>query len=283
MNYPISLCMIVKNEAAVLERCLKSAAAFVQEIIIVDTGSTDKTKAIAACFGAKIFDFQWIEDFSAARNESLRHATQPWILHLDADEYLDIETVASLAEIGKNSKYAGYLVTIRNLHRPDDLAKSSDDAQIRLFRRQGNIYYMGAVHEQIGDSIEASGAKIDSLSLRIIHTGYQADPAIKASRNLPLLLLEAEKRPSAYVFFKLGETYKALKNYELAEHWLQKAADKKNGKLSSELYETLYLRLAQLALEKNQFQKAFDFAAKSNKNNNDNVISLYVGAIAALY
>ena len=87
----ISLCMITKNEENYLEQCLDSAKEIADEIIIVDTGSTDKTKEIAKSFGAKIVDFKWNEDFSEARNESLKHATKEWILVLDADEEIDPE------------------------------------------------------------------------------------------------------------------------------------------------------------------------------------------------
>src|SRR3990167_5438874 len=96
MNMPkqtLSLCMIVKNEEKYLEQCLNSVKDLVDEIIIVDTGSTDKTKEIWKKFDfahkIKFFDFKWIDDFSAARNESLKHAAKDWILVLDADEVLD--------------------------------------------------------------------------------------------------------------------------------------------------------------------------------------------------
>ncbi|WP_233476275.1 glycosyltransferase family 2 protein [Paenibacillus sonchi] len=80
--------MIVKDEEALLSRCLESVKGIADEIIIVDTGSTDRTKQIAENYGAKIYDYVWSNDFAAARNESLRHAAGKWILVLDADEYL---------------------------------------------------------------------------------------------------------------------------------------------------------------------------------------------------
>src|SRR3989344_5938628 len=85
----ISLCMITKDEEKYLEQCLSSVNSLVDEIIIVDTGSNDKTKEIAKKFKAKVFDFKWIDDFSAARNESLKHATKDWILVIDADEIIE--------------------------------------------------------------------------------------------------------------------------------------------------------------------------------------------------
>lgn len=89
MSKTISLCMIVKNEEKVLSKCLESVQGIVDEIIIVDTGSTDKTLDVAKKYTDKIYYFDWISDFSAARNESLKYANSDYILILDADEYLE--------------------------------------------------------------------------------------------------------------------------------------------------------------------------------------------------
>ncbi len=86
----ISLCMIVKDEEANLPACLITVADLVDEIIVVDTGSADRTRECAEHFGARVVDFPWVDDFSAARNESLRHATGEWILWLDADDRIDV-------------------------------------------------------------------------------------------------------------------------------------------------------------------------------------------------
>jgi glycosyltransferase involved in cell wall biosynthesis len=83
--------MIVKNEEAHLERCLDSVKDMVSEMIIVDTGSTDRTVEIAHAYGAKVYHFDWCDDFAAARNESLKHATGEWLLMMDADNWLEPE------------------------------------------------------------------------------------------------------------------------------------------------------------------------------------------------
>src|SRR5216683_2753537 len=85
----VSLCLMVRNEEEALPGCLQSVAGIANEIIVVDTGSTDRTKETAASFGAKVFDFPWIDDFAAARNECIRHATGEWIFWMDADERMD--------------------------------------------------------------------------------------------------------------------------------------------------------------------------------------------------
>ena len=99
MAPPVSLCMIVKNEEANLPDCLGSAADLVSEIVVVDTGSTDRTKELAKGFGAKVPEFPWVDSFAAARNESVRHATQKWIFWLDADDRIDEANRAKLRDL----------------------------------------------------------------------------------------------------------------------------------------------------------------------------------------
>jgi len=96
MKAKISVCMIVKNEAPCLARCLESVKGIADEIIIVDTGSEDQTVQIAHTFTDKVFHFDWCDDFSAARNESLKHATGDWVMILDADEVLEPRSVRIL-------------------------------------------------------------------------------------------------------------------------------------------------------------------------------------------
>src|SRR2546421_7974014 len=95
----VSLCVIVKNEEARLPTCLASAGDLVDEVIVVDTGSGDRTREIATGYGARVFDFSWVDDFSAARNESLRRATGDWIFWLDADDQLDEANRRKLREL----------------------------------------------------------------------------------------------------------------------------------------------------------------------------------------
>src|SRR5262249_19217829 len=95
----VSLCLIVKDEEAHLGRCLRSVADLVDELIVVDTGSADRTREVAAACGAQVHDFAWADSFAAARNESLRHARGRWILWLDGDEYLDAENRARLRAV----------------------------------------------------------------------------------------------------------------------------------------------------------------------------------------
>jgi len=185
----LSLCMIVKNEQPNLVRCLSSVKAAVDEIIVVDTGSTDRTKDIAAVFGAKVFDFAWDEDFSGARNFSLSKAAGEWILVLDADETVssrDHERLRSL--IRKCPKgIGGYDLTTRNyVIEPNTAGWTANDGsyrdeeagtgwypnrKVRLFRRDPRIRFSGAVHELVEPSMLGAGMKIVVCDVPVHHTG----------------------------------------------------------------------------------------------------------------
>ena len=173
----LSLCMIVKNEQSNLVRCLSSVKAAVDEIIVVDTGSTDRTKEIAAVFGAKVFDAPWNDDFAEARNTALSKATGDWIFVLDADEAVSpadcLKLKGLLKHAGKRKDAAGWLVTTRN-YSPDmnlegwtanDGSYGSEEAasgwfpsvKVRLFRNDPRIRYEGAVHEMVEPSMKRAG------------------------------------------------------------------------------------------------------------------------------
>ena len=131
----LSLCMITKNEEQFLEQCLNSVKELVDEIIIVDTGSTDKTKEIASKFTDKIYDFQWCDDFSAARNESLKYATQDWILVLDADEVIskeDYQKIKELIQPEIQPEASAYTLIQRNYFQSEDNFGKSTNLNTRL-------------------------------------------------------------------------------------------------------------------------------------------------------
>src|SRR3989344_2193313 len=118
----ISLCMITKNEEKYLGQCLDSVKELVDEIIILDSGSTDKTKEIAKKFKAKMLDFKWNDDFSEARNESLKHATKDWILVLDADEIIEKDDLEKIKEIVKDKENDGFQFLQKNYTNDSSIA-----------------------------------------------------------------------------------------------------------------------------------------------------------------
>jgi glycosyltransferase involved in cell wall biosynthesis len=197
----VSLTMIVKNEESNIAACLESVRDLVDEIVVVDTGSTDATKSIAAGFGAKVFDFEWIDDFAAARNESLRHATREWIFWLDADDRLDEENRGKLRALFSELPAANVAYKMKCLSLYDVPYCGTTTTvcdQVRLFRNDARIRWKYRCHENISRAVVEAGDEIQSYDVVILHIGYQ-DPnhrLHKLPRNLRLLQLDNHERPN---------------------------------------------------------------------------------------
>lgn len=182
MTPSLSLCMIVKNEQAVLPRCLDSVRGLAEEVIVVDTGSTDATREIAARYGAKVvsFDFSTV-DFAAARNHGLAQAWGRWILVLDADERLAPGAVSQIRERIAQGDGAGYY--LERLNAQPGSSGATTDYVVRLFPNQPAHRFRGRVHETIDASILAAGARLIRTDIRIQHD-FASDPEARRKRNL---------------------------------------------------------------------------------------------------
>ena len=150
----ISLCMIVKNEEDVLARCLESAKPVVDEIVIIDTGSTDRTKEIASQYTSKVYDFTWQDDFSAARNESFARAEKDYCLWLDADDLIPESSLGEWLRLKEQLGKSGYCadVVMAPYHIAFDPADGSPAFSYyreRLLRREAGFQWFGRVHEVI--------------------------------------------------------------------------------------------------------------------------------------
>ena len=191
----VSACVIVKNEAENLPRWLAGMRRIADEMIVVDTGSTDDTAAIAAEAGARVFHFAWRDDFAAAKNFALAQARGRWILFPDADEYFTEESLARISQLLKqgerDSKVAGYLCRLVNIDKDDGGRVSSVTTQVRIFRHLHGLRYTGNVHETL---VIPEGKRLLLVpDLTIHHTGYSSRIARqKLQRNLALL--EKNKR-----------------------------------------------------------------------------------------
>lgn len=206
----ISLCMIVKNEADVIERCIESVKGKVDEVIVVDTGSDDRTKEIVKSLGGIIIEEKWEGDFSKARNTSLVNAKGDYILVLDADEYLD-ENVDLKKVITSLKDY--YMVNIKNYLDSDQVAYHSS---IRLFKKSEEIIYRGKIHENIEIKMGMTGEKTDIL---IHHEGYISKiykKKNKSKRNMELLVDAVKTEPNGFNFMNLGIQYELEEEYEKA-------------------------------------------------------------------
>jgi len=177
----LTLAMIVKNEERNLVRCLDSVRDLVRELIVVDTGSADRTPQIAADYGAKIipFDFR-VVDFAAARNYAIAQATSRWILMLDADETLDRTSIPLLGQILASGERDGHYLERRNF--ASDSALPTTDYCVRLFPNLPRYRYRGRVHETIDASILAAGARLRQSGIRIDHH-FAADREARRRKN----------------------------------------------------------------------------------------------------
>ncbi len=240
----LSLCMIVQNEEAYLAQCLASVQGLVDEIIIVDGGSKDKTKTIARQFTDKVFDFPWCDNFSTSRNFSLTKATGDWILVLDADEIIaHSDHVAikkllsappsvvaySLTQVSytNDGTYLGYTPLQKKTPESKDFSGFISCNRIVLFRNHLHIQYEGAVHESVRTSCERVG-KIVHAPLSIHHYQFEKGLAVQKEKQIHYLHIyennidtfankEKAYRDIASIYFSFK------KDYTTALHYFTKA------------------------------------------------------------
>jgi len=210
----VSLCMIVRNEEHNLAACLESTGDLFAEKIIVDTGSADRTKEIAAGFGARVFDFAWVDSFATARNECLRHATGRWIMWLDADDRLDEENRTRLRALFAGLKDENAAYAMKCLCLPDPVSGTATVVDhVRLFPNHADIRWKYRVHEQILPAVRLKGGEVRWADVVIQHVGYQ-DAALrrrKLERDLRLLHLENAEHPDdPFTLFNLGCVFQEL-------------------------------------------------------------------------
>lgn len=212
----ISLCMIVKNEEAHLAKCLGSVANYVDEIIIVDTGSTDRSKQIAMGYTNKVFDYTWGDDFAKARNYAVSKATNEYILSLDADEIMEDFNKASLQDlIQQNPDKVGRILLINEFTRNREKHRST----VRLGRvfSKRLFQYEGAIHEQLAP-LKGGITEYYNVPVRVLHLGYEGDVQVrkkKTERNISLLLAALEKKPQdPYLLYQLGKSYFMEEDYQ---------------------------------------------------------------------
>jgi tetratricopeptide (TPR) repeat protein len=218
----ITACLIVKNESGNLRRCLSSLEGAVDEIVVVDTGSSDDTVEIARSFGAVIGQFPWNNDFSAARNAALDLATGHWILWIDADEELTKECAAMFRRAAVRPQFGGYRVEIANFVDDRDTAGEFSHTPTRLFRNLPGVRFTGRIHEQVNPSIDALGLPIARMeSARILHHGYRPNEykgKEKGKRNIEMLEREVADHPNeSFHWFNLANAYVVEGRYEDSE------------------------------------------------------------------
>lgn len=210
----INLVMIVKNEERSLEKCLKSAKPLVDRMIVVDTGSYDRTREIAEKMGAELYSFTWINDFSAAKNFALDQSDGDWNLILDADEYLIHGTKKDIQNFIECGDYVGAIERHDSYREGNGEISQSCIFVTRLVPK--GTYYEGKVHEQI-----ISALHIAPLPLVFEHDGYLAEG--KGQRNLEILLGELEeKQDDPYILYQAAHTLRIMKEFARADQYFEK-------------------------------------------------------------
>lgn len=216
---PVSVCIIAKNEEKYIEQCLRHILKYNMEIIVVDTGSTDRTKEIASKYTKNVYDFEWIDDFSAARNFAASKASNNWILVLDCDEYvidLDVSKLRILMQ--KFNRNVGTIV-LRNVYTADDGTKNYNEAQILRFYNKNFFHFKYRIHEQIvpEDEKGLDSLVLDTYILPMVveHHGYdisEEDMMKKQERNLYFLDKALGENPynDDYIYFQIGQSYESI-------------------------------------------------------------------------
>ncbi len=220
--------MIVKNEEKFIAQCLSSVEELVDEMIIVDTGSTDNTIQICKQFNAKVLEIPWENNFSAARNYGIQQAQGNWILWLDADEELEQKELAPLYPFFNNPKYKLLNVQLINYYGDHvDENQTISIGQPRFFRNEGHIKFNNAIHE----ALEINGVRdyaeqlklTGELPIKLFHYGY-LDEIIesrnKHERNIELLKKELEEDSNPWTPYHIAVEYYRMKDYEKAMQYV---------------------------------------------------------------
>lgn len=265
----ITLCMIVKNEEETLDKCLNSINNFVDEIIIVDTGSTDNTKEISLKYTDKVFDFVWCDDFSKARNFSVSKASNSWILVLDADEVIidfDMENIKKFSN-DENNNIVGRLKRINEYEDQHGTKKYIE--RVNRFFNKNYFEYEGIIHEQVVCK-NGENYKTKNIDLIINHIGYSKEVlnrTNKIQRNIELLKKASSEKPKdPYLQYQLGKSYFMNKDYNSSYKYFNRALtllDNFSYEYSEDLVESfgytlINLNLFKEALDLHKYEKYYD-------------------------
>jgi glycosyltransferase involved in cell wall biosynthesis len=228
--------MIVRDEEPRLPRCLASIAPFVDEMVVVDTGSTDRTREVARDYGARVFDFPWMDSFSLARNQSIEQARGRWILRMDADDVISPEDGPKLRELIQRYPERddiAYLMEYRVPPAPDGTGGHVVD-QVQLWPNRPDLRFEYHLHEQLLPAVLRAGLYTLPTGIAVHHCNYDwsaEGQAKRRRRDFPLLERDLRERPDdPFVLFNLGMTHhNTTREYEVAAHYLRRSLDCSRG------------------------------------------------------
>jgi glycosyltransferase involved in cell wall biosynthesis len=278
----ISAVLIVRDEAEFVDGCLRSLVGNVDEIVVVDTGSCDRTIEIASQFPISLHHFSWVNDFSAARNFALERATGDWILYIDADERL---------EIPRHDEYARLLMDRGKVAwklRLHPRVGWTAYSELRLFRNDPRIRFKGVIHENIWPAVDAVARAdrldVGSCDLQLHHVGYEADQSRKNPRNIPLLrdLLSADP-DHFFAWWHLGECLRLSGNDQAAdETWSRGIARLREFEAERRCLPNSLLHLALIKLRRLQGAAVDDLLAEARDFFPGNLALQFISAEVAI-
>lgn len=276
----LSVCMIVRNEERNLPGALDCTKRFADEIIVVDTGSTDRTRDIIQSSGARLFEFPWCDNFSAARNESLRHAVHDWILWIDADDRIDEEDGNLISRLKRVSPrevvYCFQVISV------SDKGNHPPFMQMRMFPRRPELLFENRVHESIGRNAMKQGLRVDYTSLKIFHRGYHSDASVqeKLRRNLKLIELDLAENPQNTAhLYQLGQTYAALGMPNESIREFKRIMDiPKQKQIQRFVYEHTPAEIASKYFDLGDLDQCLRWVETGLGMNSDNIVALYLKA-----
>lgn len=220
----LSVCLIVRDNERTIRPCLESVRPWVDEMVVVDTGSVDRTPEICRELGARVFHWPWRDDFAAARNVSLDQARGEWVFWMDSDDTIPVECGRRLRKLVDGPHAGEMMGYVLQVHCP---GKNSDDLtvvdHVKLFRNRPDLRFEFRIHEQILPSIRRANGDVAFTEIFVVHSGadHTAEGrAHKLQRDFRLLELELRERPEhPFVLFNLGMTYAdAGQHREAVEH-----------------------------------------------------------------
>lgn len=277
----ISVCIIMKNEEKNIEECLKRIQPFGFEIVVVDTGSTDKSKEIALKYTDRVFDFKWIDDFSAARNFAAEKAQNEFIFALDCDEFAEEINLKEMEELIEKNKDSILCPLRINL-----LEKNGES--LREYERISRIYskkiyhYEGRIHEQTVriDGKRSKHIDINSTFLHVGYLGSEEERFKKAQRNADLLQKELDENgEDPYIYYQLGKAFFMQQRFKEAISGFEKCLELENN-LKLEYMGDNVLSLCHCLINDKQYERALEVCQKYDKTYNNSADFQFICGLA---